>query len=251
MKIQEDPSSNQRLPILVVGASGVIGMAAADLLSRARYSIGLHYCANISVIDQFLQEHKSNVHNLVPMQSGLRTIEDGEALVANFVKKFNGIYGLVICSGNVSMKDWMELDKEDWNSVFFQHCILPFALAKYSVKHMIHGGRIIYLSSISPKYSGSTTTLHYAAAKGALEISMKGLARELAQSKILINGVRSGFIHSPQHKNRTDEQISDRLKKVPLKRAGRAVEVASAIEYLLSQNASYITGELITVAGGD
>lgn len=251
MTVQYDAEHNERLPILIVGASGVIGLSVANILSGDKYSLGLHYCNNISIVDKFIQDQQSNGVNLAPIQSNLKTIEDGEALVTNFVEKFGGIYGLVICSGLVPIKNWMDLNEEDWSEAYYQHCVLPFSLARCASTYMDNGGRVVYLSSISPKYAGSSSTLHYASAKGALEVAMTGLARELALRNILVNGVRSGFVMSPQQKQRSDEEIIKRISQIPLGRAGKAQEVASAIRYLLSKDASYITGELITVAGGD
>lgn len=251
MTEQFDAGHDEPLPILIVGASGTIGLSVANILSRDKYSLGLHYCNNISIVDEFIKDHQSNGLNLAPIQSSLRTIEDCETLVTNFLKRFGGIYGLVICSGLVPMKNWIDLNEEDWSAAYYQHCILPFLLARYASRYMVDGGRIVYLSSISPKYSGSSSTLHYAAAKGALEVTMAGLARELAIRKILVNGVRSGFVMSPQQKQRGDQEIIKRISQIPLGRAGKAQEVASAIRYLLSKDAGYITGELITVAGGD
>jgi 3-oxoacyl-[acyl-carrier protein] reductase len=114
------------------------------------------------------------------------------------------------------------------------------------------GGRIVYLSSISPKYAGSPRSIHYAAAKGALEVMMRGLAREVARSGICINGVRAGFLLTPQQTaGRSQKEIEERIRKIPVGRAGKPEEVAAAFQYLMSDAAGYITGEIITVAGGD
>ena len=113
-------------------------------------------------------------------------------------------------------------------------------------------GRIVYLSSISPKYAGSPKSLHYAAAKSALETTMRGLAKQVAPLGVRINGVRSGFVRSPQQtRGRSEQEIAARIDKIPVGREGKPEEIASAFTYLLSDAADFISGEIITVAGGD
>ena len=81
---------------------------------------------------------------------------------------------------------------------------------------------------------------------------MRGLARELAPRGILVNGVRAGYVDSPQHaQGRSPDEISARIARIPLRRAGLPEEVAAGFAYLFSRNASFTTGDTITVAGGD
>ncbi len=117
---------------------------------------------------------------------------------------------------------------------------------------MTRNGRVVYLSSIAAKYGGSTKTMHYAAAKSALETAMRGLARELAAKGILVNGVRAGFVDTPQQQlGRSSEERSARIARIPLGRAGTPDEIASGFSYLFSSGAGFTTGDVITVAGGD
>jgi 3-oxoacyl-[acyl-carrier protein] reductase len=174
--------------------------------------------------------------------------------MTDFHSHFGVIDALAICHGEVTWRDWQELAWPDWSEMFQQHCLAPYALVKQAIHYMIEngGGRIVYLSSISPKYAGSPRSIHYAAAKGALEVMMRGLAREVARSGICINGVRAGFLLTPQQTaGRSQKEIEERIRKIPVGRAGKPEEVAAAFQYLMSDAAGYITGEIITVAGGD
>ena len=94
--------------------------------------------------------------------------------------------------------------------------------------------------------------LNVAAAKAALETSMLGLAKAVAANAIRINGVRAGFVDTPQQQaGRTPAELAARIDKIPLRRAGTPDEIAGAFTYLLSDSAAFVTAQLLTVAGGD
>lgn len=190
----------------------------------------------------------------VLLQSNL----DSTQACADFVKaatqELGTIRTLALCGGKIDWTPWQQLDELKWQQTFFQHCIAPLTIVQKLVPSMLaaHGGRIAYLSSISPKYGGSVKTLHYAAAKAALETAMYGLSRQLCKDGIRINGVRAGLVDTPlQREGRSADELAERVAKIPLGRAGRPEEIASAIAYLLTEKASFIHGEIITVAGGD
>lgn len=239
------------MKILVIGASGTIGSAVARELARDRATLGLHYCTNEKAIKELMAGLK--VRGLA-LQSPLRTTDECAALVERFVAEAGGIDGLAICGGTIAWKHWSELTRSDWDTMLFEHALAPFHLAQAAIPAMQKQGRgrIVYLSSIAVKYAGSPKTLHYAAAKAALETAMKGLSKETAKGGIRVNGVRSGFVMSPlQSQGRTPEELAKRIAMIPAGRAGEAKEVASAFGYLFSESADFVTGEILTVAGGD
>lgn len=239
---------------LVVGASGTIGSAVAMQLAAPDVVLGLHYCKNAAAATDLQTAIEKNGSACELMQSSLANEADCRTLIDAFVAKTGRIDGLALCGGTIRWKEWNGLATDDWQRTMFEHCIAPFCLARDAAARMDRSqpGRIVYLSSISPKYGGSTKTVHYAAAKAALETAMRGMARELAQSGIRVNGVRAGFVDTPLHRHgRNADDVATRVALIPLGRAGKPGEVASAFAYLFSDNASFINGELITVAGGD
>lgn len=239
-------------PILVVGGSGVIGSSVAHSLSLCGHSLGIHYCFNKKkAIDCAALCNSSNIRSFT-IQSDLDSEDSCRSLISSFVSQMGGIYGLAICSGRVPWQNWKLLHSFDWERTIFEHCSIPFFLAKSAIEYKESLRRIVYLSSISPKYGGSSSSVHYAAAKSALETCMYGLSRYCENPNLRINGVRSGFVDSPQQrKGRSEAELTSRISKIPLGRAGKPSEVASAFDYLFSKNADFINGEIITVAGGD
>jgi NAD(P)-dependent dehydrogenase (short-subunit alcohol dehydrogenase family) len=115
-------------------------------------------------------------------------------------------------------------------------------------------GRIILFSTESALHGGSPFSLPYATGKLGIECLVKGFAREGAKFNITVNGIRPGFIASGFHERwqfKTVEDLRKRIDLVPMKRAGSPAEVADLIFFLLSKNAGYITGDTISISGGD
>ena len=131
-------------------------------------------------------------------------------------------------------------------------CIRDSDMALYFSQLCAPKSRIVALSSISSNYGGSTTSRHYGAAKAALESSFFGLSRKLTQEEICVNIVRAGFILTPQQtKGRSPQEIDDRIQKIPFGRAGSPEEVANTFAFLFGKQSAFITGQCITVSGGD
>ena len=113
------------------------------------------------------------------------------------------------------------------------------------------GGAIVNISSVAAKLGGAFEYIDYAASKGAIDVLTIGLAKEVAAENIRVNAVRPGIIYTDIHASGGEPDRPERLKNaIPMKRAGDAREVANAILWLLSDEASYITGTILEVTGG-
>lgn len=245
---------NSKKNILIVGASGAIGSALVRQLACADVRVGLHYCSNHEKAAILKEEISFAGCESALLQSNLDSAQACTEFAETALRELGTIHALALCGGKIDWTSWQQLDELKWQQTLFEHCVAPFTIAQKLVSSMLaaHDGRIVYLSSISPKYGGSVKTLHYAAAKAALETAMYGLSRQLCKDGIRINGVRSGFVDTPlQRKGRSAEEFAERVAKIPLGRAGQPEEIASTIAYLLSEKAGFIHGEIITVAGGD
>lgn len=245
---------NETGSYLVVGASGAIGAAVARTLAGPGVHIGLHYGRNREAAESLQRGLEGAGAKAVCLQSAL----DSEAACVRLADQFSmslGVpTGIALCGGRVPWKPWQELSAADWHDAFFEHCVAPLVVAKAFLPAMQEqgGGRIVFLSSVAAKYGGSPLTLHYAAAKSALETAARGLSRSLAKYGIRVNCVRAGFVDTPQqHLGRTQAEIEARIASIPVGRAGTPEEVASAFAYLASTQADFVTGEILTVAGGD
>lgn len=116
------------------------------------------------------------------------------------------------------------------------------------------GGSIILTSTASAAHGGGSNSIAYGCAKAGIECLAKGLAKDCAKYKILVNAIAPGFIESKFHTEkmkRTEEQLKTRAQMIPMKRTGTPADIAWAILFLLSGSSSYMTGQVVTISGGD
>jgi NAD(P)-dependent dehydrogenase (short-subunit alcohol dehydrogenase family) len=148
------------------------------------------------------------------------------------------------------------IDAARLQRVFATNVIGSFLCAREAVKRMSsnnggNGGAIVNLSSLAARTGSPNEYVDYAASKGAIDSFTRGLAAEVAEQGIRVNAVRPGFIYTDMHASGGEPDRIERVKAfVPLKRGGRPEEVAQAVLWLLSDEASYTTGAFIDVAGG-
>ncbi len=240
--------------VLITGASGDIGISIARFLSRYGAILGIHYNDNLSMADLLVKEIEKNGGQAASFQKNLLSNNVG-ALVDRFVEKFGGIDILINNAGGiVGFKDYQELDESSWSDTYQLNVAAPFFLAQKAFAYMKEqgGGKVINTSSIAAKYGGSVKSLHYGAAKAALEAITIGLARFGAQHNILVNSIRGGFIDTQfQRRLANEKNLKSRINLIPLKRPGQPDDIAHAVLYLASEAGDFITGEILTVAGGD
>ena len=238
--------------ILIAGASSDL---AADLIRRLSddpaLCLGLHYDTNGAA----LAGYRESAH-LKRLQKHLATDRDCYGLVDAFVDFAHGIDCLIQLTGNVRRPvAWEELMHEEWEHDLAATLITPFFLAQRAISHMRRtGGRIILMSTASASHGGGSSSLAYGVAKAGIECLVKGLARDCAPDNILVNAVAPGFIETKFHTRKmkkTADELRQRVQLVPMKRAGTTAEFAGAILFLLSEGAAYITGQTLTIAGGD
>ncbi|MDO8511636.1 MAG: SDR family oxidoreductase [Nanoarchaeota archaeon] len=235
--------------ILITGASSGIGAEIARKCAEEGAQLGIHFFENIRGAQE-LADALSKVTSVKIYQQDFSD-EDGK-LVSKFVKDFGRIDILVNNAGMIDGKAFEEMTVEDYNTMFYVNSRAPFMLAQQAFKHMKEqgGGKIINISSFAVKYGmGRNRSIHYAASKATLETLTVALARLGAKHNILVNAIRPGVIMTKLQKGRED--LDQVLQRIPLNRAGTPADVANTVIHLASDKGGFITGEIITIAGGE
>ncbi len=243
--------------VLITGATGGIGAGIAGLFAEYGARLGLHYQKNEEEAAKILDAVRSKTGEAELFRADLLSAGAAGNLVRAFVQKFGGIDVLVNAAGAIhDYKHFSELDEKSFEDTFGLNVKAPFYLTAEAFSRMKDqgGGRIVSLTSVNIKYGGSAKSLHYVAAKAALESLTLGFARDGAPHNILVNAVRCGVIDTPMRTKIAgykEEDFQRRISLIPLKRAGSPLDVARMVLFLAAETGDFITGEVFTVAGGD
>lgn len=240
-------SSNR---ILIAGASSDIATSLIKSLYKSKAIIGLHYNKNALALSRYTENERAK-----KFQKNLSSALACHQLVSEFSKWAGGIDCLIQMTGDINRNcDWRNLTEEEWFSDLSVNLVMPFFLAQKAISNMSDGGRIILMSTASAIHGGGSNSLAYGAAKAGMECVAKRLAKDCAGRNILVNAIAPGFIMTKFHTEKlkkTKLQLEERAELVPLKRAGTPEDIAGVILFLLSEASKYITGQVISVSGGD
>jgi len=232
---------------LVTGATGAIGGAIARTLHDMGATLALSG-TKVSNLESLAAELKSHVQLFTCNLSSAEAIQN---LVADVEKAFDRIDILVNNAGITRDNLMMRMTDEAWEDVMTVNLEAPFRLMRAVSKKMIRNrwGRIINISSIVGVVGNAGQTNYSATKSGLLGLS-KSAALELASRNITVNCVAPGFIESPMSDKIPEAMRESLQKKIPVGRIGNPQEVASAVGFLASEEASYITGHVLHVNGG-
>lgn len=235
--------------VLITGASGGIGQSIAKKLAKNGYSLYLHYYTNLEAILDLMKELRELNKNgeYIPIQADLRTEEGCQQLTHEIYQ----IQAIVHNSGIAVNKVLTTMLTEEIHDLISLHLTAPILITRSLLPKLIRQkhGTICFVSSIWGLTGASCETV-YSAVKGGQISFAKALSKEVAPSGIRVNCVAPGAIQTDMLNNLNEEDLEIVKNEIPLERLGKPDEVADAVEYLLSDKASYITGQVISVNGG-
>ncbi len=243
--------------LLITGAGRGIGAATAVLAGRQGWRVVVNYLRDEFSATRVTETIRQNGGVAFCVQADISD-EDSVISLFNIVdSEFGRLDGLVNNAGILETQMKLEsMDGGRLDRVFATNVRGSFLCAREAVKRMSsqhggHGGAIVNVSSAASRLGSANEYVDYAASKGAIDTMTIGLAREVATEGIRVNAVRPGLIETEIHSRGGEPGRAERLQQhVPLKRPGRAEEVAEAIVWLLSEEASYCTGAFLECAGG-
>ena len=230
---------------LVTGSSRGIGKAIALRLAKAGFSVTLHCRSGIDEAKKVAAE----IGNAPILQFDVKDRPAAKAALEADVAKNGPYYAIVINAGVARDNTFVALSDEDWDEVLdtsldgFYNVLRPLVMPMVRARQ---GGRIVVLSSVSG-VMGNRGQVNYSAAKAGLAGAAKALAVELASRKITVNCVAPGPIATDMI---AEAPLEEMLKMIPAGRVGTADEVAATVAFLLSDEAAYITRQVIGVNGG-
>ena len=242
------------LRVLITGASGGIGQEIAKTFGNFGASVGVHYNHNKKDALEVVKDIISSGGLASAFAKDLLDVSDLSNLIQDFVNEYKGIDVLINNAGaNIGNYHFLEIDPQFLTDTINLNYIAPFLLSREAFKFMKDsgGGRIINISSISAKFGGSLQSMHYAAAKSALESLTISLSKAGAEHNILVNTIRPGIIDTSFHNKAPKNNMEERIDLIPLKKMGTPEDIAQMVLFLTSSASNYITGQVFSVSGGE
>ncbi len=235
--------------VLITGSSRGIGKACAIYLAKNGFDIVLHCNKNISKAEKVLTEIKEIGVNGRILQFDVKDRNACREVISNDITTHGCYYGTVLNAGIAKDNVFPIMEDEEWDDVINTNLGGFYNILKPIVMAMIEDrikGRIIAMSSISG-LKGNRGQVNYSASKAGIIGAVKALSLELAKRKITVNAIAPGIIDTDMIQDIPQDEVK---KLIPMKRFGKPEEVASLVNYLMSEDAGYITGQVISVNGG-
>ena len=234
---------------LITGAGRGIGKTIAFKLAESGLDIAIADMNPVS--DDVLREIEEYGTKCLAFQLDVTDFESVESVVKKIIDETGGIHILVNNAGITQDNLFMRMKPEQWSQVIDVNLNGVFHVTKAVIRTMVkqHSGRIINISSVVG-FSGNPGQVNYSSTKSGLIGFTKSLSREVGTRGITVNAVAPGFINTAMTQALNESQQQAILSQIPLGRMGEAEDIANAVAFLASEEASYITGTVLHVNGG-
>ncbi len=231
---------------LVTGANTGIGLEITKILLESQFKLLCHYHRDSAALETLAQE------DLDLIQSDFSSTTDLNKFCHSLAERDVDVV-VNNAATYVARDSFLDISPESFQSTFCVNVIAPLRIMQTLIPPMLNRqwGRVINVSSISARHGGSPTSLDYTSSKVALETITTTLARECAQRNVLLNSVRPGVTDTSMHDRNPGKNLETRTAQIPLRRMGSPAEIAKVVAFLASEDASFITGAIIPVSGGE
>lgn len=246
-----------RKVIIVTGGGRGIGAATCLLAAKKGFAVVVNYRNNKPAAEEVVAKIVASGGEAIAVQADVSREKEVTRLFEITDQSFGRVFALVNNAGILEPKSRVtDMSQERLLRIFSVNSIGPFLCAREAVKRMStrfggSGGAIVNVTSTAIRQGGPGEYVDYAASKAALEVFTIGLAKEVAAEGIRVNAVRPGVAYTEIHASGGDADRVDRVKNtIPMQRGGQPEEIARAIMWLISEEASYSAGAILDVSGG-
>lgn len=236
---------------LVTGSSRGIGKAIAQELAWRGAAVAVNYLSSSTAAEELVSQIKDEGGSAEALLADVSDFSQAQALVKATIETFGNLDILVNNAGITRDNLIMLMSEEDWDNVIDTNLKSTFNCSKAAVRHMMRKryGRIVNITSVAGQM-GNPGQSNYSASKAGQIGLTKALAREVAPRNITVNAIAAGYIETEIWSGVSDEARAAVMSLIPMGRKGEASEIAQAVGFLVSEQAAYITGQVLGVDGG-
>ena len=236
---------------IITGASKGIGAVIAKRLNELNYNLVLNYRSSTDAMEELINNFTNKETKNITVKCDISNYEDARRLIDVAYSNF-GTVDVLINNAGITKDNILPLMTEDeFDQVIDTNLKGTFNCCKHIARRMIKQkqGRIINISSVVG-LAGNAGQVNYSASKAGVIGMTKSMARELGKKNILVNAVAPGFIKTEMTDKIPEDLKAEMMKNIPLQRLGEPSDIADCVEFLISNKASYITGQVLSVNGG-